>query len=260
MGWQTINKEFGELRTILTGQPTPITWQQLSSWIESNSKPEVHNMLFEYISTQTKHWPDSIRIANPKWLDNHINSSPDLRIAISRLIHFNTLLVGPSLSGKSTTKQRLTDLWKNCEGLINDGRQYWDTGLHVPKSSCQIHVSLTIHNPSNHDTSKLKHISQKADAIIVVLDAQTTRREANLSVWMDVEDMLEANPKLTTRLVLQFNKQDLPDKMSIEQVQQNLDTDIQPILTSAIAPINSGIKQIANKCLSSLIQPLQFPN
>ena len=260
MSWQTLNKEFGELRTILNSQPTPKTWQQLTSWIESNSTPEVPNTLFEYISNQTQHWTDSIRIANPEWLDKHSSNSPDLRIAISRLVHFNILLAGPSLSGKNTTKQRLTALWKNNEGAHNGGRQYWNTGLRVPKSSCQIHVSLDIHNPSNHDASRLNGISQKADAIIVVLDAQTTRREANLNVWMDVEDMLEANPKLATRLVLQCNKQDLPDTMIVEQMQQDLGTDIQPIPTSAIESEDTGIKQIANECLSSLIQPLQFPN
>lgn len=77
-------------------------------------------------------------------------------------------------------------------------------------------------------------VLQGADGVVFVADAQRNATGTNNAAWRSLVEDLRANglcPE-TTPIVIQFNKMDLPDARSLEEIEEVARKGREPVLTS----------------------------
>ncbi|MBU2708660.1 GTPase domain-containing protein [Zooshikella marina] len=140
-----------------------------------------------------------------------------------------TVYYGPALSGKTTNLTKLHDLLQpqlRSDMMVletkNDRTLFFDllpVGLRTP-SGLLVKVKLfTVPGQVIHDSTR-KAVLSRADGVVFVADSQLTQIENNA---ISFENLLENIGKLgldTNKLpiLVQFNKRDLPDIISKDDV------------------------------------------
>lgn len=150
-----------------------------------------------------------------------------------REIILKIVYYGPGLSGKTSNIQHIhSGTTPEARGQLvsletkEERTLYFD---YLPMSLPQIeNFETRLHLYSVPGqlmyTTNRKQILQNADGVIFVADSQESRREANLIMMEDLRENLEAHGFELDKfpIVIQFNKRDLDDIMSVEQLHEDL--------------------------------------
>lgn len=106
--------------------------------------------------------------------------------------------------------------------------------------------------------STRKLVLKGADGIVFVADSQTTTREANLESFANLEDNCAENGinLSETPLILQFNKRDLPDIMSLDELNDLLNKYNAPFFES-VATTGIGVHEALKGITKLVIRSLQ---
>ena len=102
-----------------------------------------------------------------------------------------------------------------------------------------------------------KIVLEGVDGIIFVADSSASRREANLESWQNLKDNLSEYGLdiADIPLVIQFNKRDLPDAMSVEQMNAELN-DLAVGVFEATAVTGKGVMPTLRELSSLVLQKL----
>jgi len=140
---------------------------------------------------------------------------------------------GPGLGGKTTSIQAIHKALRpdNRGNLISlatgvDRTLYFDfLPVKLPKvRGFTIRLSLYTVPGQVHYNATRKLVLQGADGVVFVADSQRPRHEANIESLKNLYDNLRGhgmNPD-TVPLVIQYNKRDLPDVLSVEKLEKDL--------------------------------------
>jgi signal recognition particle receptor subunit beta len=154
----------------------------------------------------------------------------------TREINFKIVYYGPGLVGKTTSmefiyrqakpesKGKMISLATETERtLFFDFRpQTLDA---VKGLGCRLHL-YTVPGPVFYDTSRVL-ILKGVDGIIFVADSQEARTEANVGSLENLETNLVVNGRSLDEvpMVLQYNKRDLPEILSVAELDEMLNPD-----------------------------------
>ncbi|MCK6685632.1 MAG: ADP-ribosylation factor-like protein, partial [Thermoanaerobaculia bacterium] len=156
---------------------------------------------------------------------------------------------GPEASGKTTNLVALhQSLDKRAVGKLlslataQDRTVYFDLLPvelgDVKGYTIRFQVLTVPGKPSHRETQKL--VMKGADGLVFVADSRPTRLRANLDSYSDLQQIQEELSLLGTPLVVQYNKRDLPDALSIPDLAAALGLEARPFVEAA-APQNRGV-------------------
>src|SRR5512144_2608748 len=160
---------------------------------------------------------------------------------------------GPGLCGKTTNLQRLHDRLdpKTVGNLVTLSTQtdrtiYFDL-LPVELGDLKgyrIRFQLTTVPGQTAFNETRRVVLKGADGVVFVADSQWTLLPKNLESWQSLKENLAANGLAldTTPVVIQYNKRDLPDILSIEAMQEALGFSAYPYV-EAIASEGRGVTE-----------------
>ena len=99
----------------------------------------------------------------------------------------------------------------------------------------------TVPGQSSYEASR-KLILKGADGVVFVSDSQAERMEANIQSYREMEEHLTEYgiDPLKIPLVIQYNKRDLPNVVSIDELQKTLNPRSLPSF-EAVAPNGTGV-------------------
>jgi mutual gliding-motility protein MglA len=168
-----------------------------------------------------------------------------------RELNLKIVYYGPALSGKTTNLEQIharVDPKRRSELVClkthEDRTLFFDfmqlelgkIGLLTPK----IHL-YTVPGQAYYEASR-KLVLRSADGVVFVADSGADKMRINLESWLTMNSHLGcknlASPILP--IVVQFNKQDLPNAMSPERLRNLLDLNGHPTI-SAVANQGTGV-------------------
>jgi signal recognition particle receptor subunit beta len=186
----------------------------------------------------------------------------------SREINCKIVYYGPGLCGKTTniqyvynkvdpgTKGKLITLATEMDRTLFFDFLPLELGT-VKGFKTRFHL-YTVPGQVYYDASR-KLILRGVDGIVFVADSQTSRYDANIESLYNLHDNLEEY-KLKVEdvpFVIQYNKRDMPDIISLEDLEQELNPDGYPSY-EAIAVKGDGVfdtlKAVAKGVLQKLSQ------
>jgi len=182
----------------------------------------------------------------------------------SKEITLKVVYYGPGLSGKTTNLQHLhVHLEQARQSKLlslateTDRTLFFDF-LPMDLGSIggfKVKFQLyTVPGQVRYDATR-KLVLKGADAVVFVADSQRAMRDSNLVSYENMKDNLAANnldPK-TILLVLQYNKRDLPDGMSVEEMNQDLNERKVPFF-EASAVEGTGVYETFEEITRMLVQ------
>lgn len=121
----------------------------------------------------------------------------------------------------------------------------------------------TVPGPVFYDTSR-RFVLKDVDGIVFVADAQSERSEANLESFENLESNLEAHGLRLTDvpIVIQYNKCDLPNRMSLPSLQTLLNPH-RLLEFETVARTGAGVfdtlQTAAKKMLQRILRPSGSP-
>ena len=150
----------------------------------------------------------------------------------AREITMKVVYYGPALSGKTTNLQQLHELLSpSSRGQMVTLDTADDRTLYFDFLPIQFGTAngfsmklklFTVPGQVMHKSTR-KVVLSGADGVVFVADSQKSSASANAYSWRDMEANLKANgidfdsvPK-----VIQFNKRDVPDVKSLEEIQEH---------------------------------------
>jgi signal recognition particle receptor subunit beta len=151
----------------------------------------------------------------------------------TREINIKVVYYGPGLGGKTTTLQHIhRTLQPELRGqLVSlatgiDRTLYFDfLPVKLPKvKGFTIRLSLYTVPGQVHYNATRKLVLQGCDGVVFVADSQPARREANQESLLNLDDNLRGhgmNPQAVP-LVMQYNKRDLTNLMSVSEMDAEL--------------------------------------
>jgi mutual gliding-motility protein MglA len=160
---------------------------------------------------------------------------------------------GPALSGKTTNLQAVHRLVKpgTCGRLMtletrDDRTLFFDLLPLTFRSGSGLHVRIklfTVPGQVMHDATR-RLVLQGADGIAFIADSQRSETRANQASFLNMQQNLEDNGIDPTHvpLVIQFNKRDLPDIRSDEEIGELAARGREPVY-KAIAIRGVGVMQ-----------------
>jgi hypothetical protein len=180
----------------------------------------------------------------------------------SREINCKIVYYGPGLCGKTTNIQYVYDkVAPETKGKLITLATEMDRTLFfdflplelgtVKGFKTRFHL-YTVPGQVYYDASR-KLILRGVDGIVYVADSQTSRYDANIESIYNLHENLEAY-KLNLEdipFVLQYNKRDMPDIISVEDLEQELNPEGYPSFT-AIAIKGVGVFDTL-KCVAKLV-------
>ncbi len=184
----------------------------------------------------------------------------------TREINIKVVYYGPGLCGKTTSLQHVhrtlkPELRGQMVSLATgiDRTLYFDfLPVKLPKvKGFNIRMSMYTVPGQVHYNATRKLVLQGCDGVVFVADSQLSRRGANIESLENLGENLQAqgmNPEQTP-LIFQFNKRDLTNLMSVEQMNKDLNPRGQPSFeTCALTGkgIFDSLKTIAKLVLSDL--------
>lgn len=169
----------------------------------------------------------------------------------NRRLTIKLVYYGPALSGKTTNLMRLHDLLSpQLKGEMmmletqNDRTLFFDLlplGFSTPAGAFIKFKLFTVPGQVAHDSTR-KAVLSRADGVVFVADSQNNQSVNNAESFQNLAD----NTKRvgidieTMPLVVQFNKRDLPDIVSEEEIRQRWSAMPWP-LTMATATQGRGV-------------------
>ncbi len=159
---------------------------------------------------------------------------------------------GPALSGKTTNLVALHErAGKSSRGRLmtletkNDRTLFFDLlPLTFRAESGDVKLRLKVFTVPGQPihTSTRKLVLQGADGVILVADSRIAETENNAASFLDLRDNLRANGAEIGKipLVIQFNKRDLPDIRTDQELVQMAARGREPVYT-AIAKDGLGV-------------------
>jgi signal recognition particle receptor subunit beta len=173
---------------------------------------------------------------------------------------------GPGLGGKTTSLQHMHRVLKpdNRGQLISlatgiDRTLYFDfLPVKLPKiKGFSVRMSLyTVPGQVHYDATR-KLVLQGADGVVFVADSQSARHEANVESMENLQENLRnhgMNPD-TVPLVIQYNKRDVPEILTIAQLDSDLNARGVPFFeTCALSGVGvfEALKEITKLVLADL--------
>ncbi|MFZ5807811.1 MAG: GTP-binding protein [Chloroflexota bacterium] len=184
-----------------------------------------------------------------------------------RELNLKIVYYGPSLSGKTTNLEMIyqkVDPQRRSE-LVSlktheDRTLFFDflqlelgkIGTLTPK----IHL-YTVPGQSYYESSR-KIVLKGADGVVFVADSASSRIEDNLMSWRDMIKHLQAMQisALSLPLVIQFNKQDLPDALSPSVLRSVMRVNGHPTL-GAVAIRGEGVFDTLRAITTAVMSAIQ---
>lgn len=173
---------------------------------------------------------------------------------------------GPAMSGKTTNLMRLHDLLSpDLKGEImtletqNDRTLFFDLlplGFRTPSGWLVKFKLYTVPGQVAHDATR-KAVLSRADGVVFVADSQRSQGINNSEAFQNLEDNvcrvgLDFD---TLPLVVQFNKRDLPNVLTEEEIQERWSAAPWP-LVMASALIGTGVQETFVKLLEAVYPAL----
>lgn len=173
---------------------------------------------------------------------------------------------GPAMSGKTTNLMRLHDiLAPDLKGEImtletqNDRTLFFDLlplGFRTPSGWLVKFKLYTVPGQVAHDATR-KAVLSRADGVVFVADSQRSQGINNSEAFQNLEDNvcrvgLDFD---TLPLVVQFNKRDLPNVLTEEEIQERWSAAPWP-LVMASALIGTGVQETFVKLLEAVYPAL----
>jgi signal recognition particle receptor subunit beta len=177
-----------------------------------------------------------------------------------RELTLKVVYYGPALSGKTTNLQALHDrVAAEVRGRLltvdtKDDRTLFFDVLPVSfRSGSGLRVKLKLYTVPGQvmHASTRRLVLQGADAVVFVADSQRSLTAANNEAWRSmVEDMRQngIDPD-TCPMVIQFNKRDLPDARSQEELEEIAKKGKEPIYP-AVAIRGEGVVETLHGLLA----------
>jgi signal recognition particle receptor subunit beta len=182
--------------------------------------------------------------------------------ATARKLTIKLVYYGPAMSGKTTNLMRLHDLLSpDLKGEImtletqNDRTLFFDLlplGFRTP-SGWLVKLKLyTVPGQVVHDATR-KAVLSRADGVVFVADSQRTQGVNNAESFQNLEENVRrvGLDFDTLPLVVQFNKRDLPNILSEEEIQQRWSSAPWP-LVMASALTGMGVRETFVKLLEAV--------
>lgn len=184
----------------------------------------------------------------------------------SREINCKIVYYGPGLGGKTTNLQyiydtsaaqqkgKLISLATETERTLFFDFLPLELGT-VRGFKARFHL-YTVPGQVFYDASR-KLILKGVDGVVFVADSQRERMDANVEALWNLEDNLKGHGYDFAKIpyVLQLNKRDLPDILSVDELKRELGRKDEPII-EAVAPKGVGVfetlKGVAKQVLTDL--------
>lgn len=173
---------------------------------------------------------------------------------------------GPALSGKTTNIQALHGLLDpTTRGRLmtldtkGDRTLFFDLlPVHFnTRSGFKVKIKLfTVPGQVMHETTR-KIVLVGTDAICFIADSQRSQRSANNEAYRGMQQNLRANgiDAARTPIVIQFNKRDMPDAQTDEEVEEYARRGKEPIF-QAVAIRGEGVVETLSGVMSLLWKSL----
>ena len=184
----------------------------------------------------------------------------------SREINCKIVYYGPGLGGKTTNLQyiydtsaaqqkgKLISLATETERTLFFDFLPLELGT-VRGFKARFHL-YTVPGQVFYDASR-KLILKGVDGVVFVADSQRERMDANVEALWNLEDNLKGHGYDFAKIpyVLQLNKRDLPDILSVDELKRELVRKDEPVI-EAVAPKGVGVfetlKGVAKQVLTDL--------
>lgn len=170
----------------------------------------------------------------------------------AREVTMKLVYYGPALSGKTTNLVALHDrAGQQARGRLmtletkNDRTLFFDLLPLTFKSETgdvRLRIKLfTVPGQPIHSSTR-KLVLQGADGVALVADSRVTETENNAASFIDLRDNLKANGSEITKmpLVIQFNKRDLPEIRTDDELAQMAARGREPVF-KAVARQGDGV-------------------
>lgn len=194
--------------------------------------------------------------------------------AAQRELTLKIVYYGPGLSGKTTNLQAIhARLSPGVRGRLmtldtaDDRTLFFDMMPVFFQTASGLRVKLklyTVPGQVMHDSTR-RLVLQGADAIAFIADSQRSQSKANSAYWNDLLRNLKSNgiePEQTP-IVIQFNKRDLPDTRTDDEIEVIRDKGSEPVY-SAVAIRGEGVLETLHGLLKltwdNLDRRLDFGN
>lgn len=181
---------------------------------------------------------------------------------VNRKITIKLLYYGPAMSGKTTNVMQLHDLLApDLKGEImtletqNDRTLFFDLlplGFRTPSGWLIKFKLYTVPGQVVHDATR-KAVLSRSDGVVFVADSQRSQGINNSESFQNLEDNarrvgLDFD---TLPLVVQFNKRDLPNILSEDEIQERWSTAPWPLMFAS-ALVGTGVKETFIKLLEAV--------
>ena len=186
--------------------------------------------------------------------------------SVKKEINIKIVYCGPSLCGKTTNVQTIHEkLAPHQRGEMvslatkDDRTLFFDflpielgnvkgfkTRFHIYTVPGQVYYALT-----------RRAVLTNVDGVVFVADSQKDKMEANLESFKDLEENLKFYKKniLSTPVVIQYNKRDLPDIMPVDEINTALNK-LQFPFFEASAVQGPGVLETLTACCKLILKQL----
>ena len=183
-----------------------------------------------------------------------------------RELNLKVVYYGPALSGKTTNLEQIHSHTnpKQRGELVSlktreDRTLYFDfLQLELGKISGlspKIHL-YTVPGQSYYEASR-KLVLRGADGVVFVADSNRNRVNENLESWENMKaHLISLNIPSDLPLIVQLNKRDLPNAMSIPELRQNLGLNGNPVFES-IAVQGKGVFNTLKAIINGVVMRVQ---
>ena len=176
----------------------------------------------------------------------------------ARKLTIKLVYYGPAMSGKTTNLMRLHDLLSpDLKGEImtletqNDRTLFFDLlplGFHTASGWLIKFKLYTVPGQVVHDATR-KAVLSRADGVVFVADSQRSQGINNAESFQNLEEnVLDFN---TLPMVVQFNKRDLPNVLTEEEIRARWSAAPWPLMMAS-ALTGLGVKETFIKLLEAV--------
>jgi signal recognition particle receptor subunit beta len=187
--------------------------------------------------------------------------------ALAREVVFKIVYYGPGLGGKTTSLQHVhaTTKPEHRGKMVSlatpvDRTLYFDfLPIRVPNlKDLTVRLQLFTVPGQVYYNATRKLVLTGADGVVLVVDSQRVRAEANLESLRNLHENLEEQGRQLdeTPHILQYNKRDLPDLISIEELEQRLNPHAAPSFAS-VATIGEGVYEALEAITRAVLEDFE---
>ena len=187
--------------------------------------------------------------------------------AQAREVAFKIVYYGPGLGGKTTSLQHIhiTTKPEHRGKMVSlatpvDRTLYFDfLPIRVPSfKDLTVRLQLFTVPGQVYYNATRKLVLTGADGIVFVADSQRSRVEASLESLRNLQENLEEQGRRLDEMphVLQYNKRDLPDLMSIEELEQRINTFAAPSFAS-VASSGEGVYEALEAITRAVVEDFE---